>query len=244
MRLREEKGAGVWSRLFFFKFKIPGSQTQLCALQSLLQWLFSGQMLESQGSSRLQPSSTWIFKPWAMFTLATLVEVSPMRTPWSTATIQTPVQETNRRETAWQARATFNTPTPTCMQPTNPLLTRFPSPGSPPTWSVCSFRPGKSLPISTDFCLKTQKYSFFIDPVHLTSFATKLGRVLRSLRRLGDYFVERVCRMSLKSKRQGCAASADVRTAANDLGQSGDALVKVVPQLVAKSRSTIILNVE
>ena len=37
------------------------------------------------------------------------------------------------------------------MQPTNPLLTWFPSPGKPPTCRVCSFKPGRSLPISTDF---------------------------------------------------------------------------------------------
>lgn len=68
--------SGLWTCI------LPGSQTQVWVLQSSLQWLFSGQVLESHGSATSQPSLTRIFKPWAMFTLATLVDVSPIRTPW------------------------------------------------------------------------------------------------------------------------------------------------------------------
>ncbi|KAG7276377.1 hypothetical protein CRUP_014409 [Coryphaenoides rupestris] len=48
-----------------------GHRRQVCVLQSSMQWLFSGQMLESQGSARSQPSSTRIFSPCAMLTLST-----------------------------------------------------------------------------------------------------------------------------------------------------------------------------
>lgn len=48
---------------FFCLCILPGSQAQVCVLQSSMHWLFSGQMLESHGSARSQPFSTRIFRP-------------------------------------------------------------------------------------------------------------------------------------------------------------------------------------
>lgn len=63
---------------------VPGSQTQVCAFQSSVHWLLSGQMLESQGLAISQPSSTWIFNACCMLMLAVLVAVSPILTPCDT----------------------------------------------------------------------------------------------------------------------------------------------------------------
>ncbi len=63
---------------------VPGSQMQVCAFQSSVHWLLSGQMLESQGLAISQPSSTWTFNACCMLMLAVLVAVSPILTPCDT----------------------------------------------------------------------------------------------------------------------------------------------------------------